>query len=435
MNALIDIGAWIVAVYKVLSQYNTDDPALDDLEAIITAGRTAELFSAVRSLGVIDHEKFEAHRKLAGLRPSNARRVLQIAVTKGDAYVDWSDDQPPVVKQFCFLRDSNDAVLEAAGSVFENLDSTPVARAVIEILRTTITAPRNVDTVTANVVHAGIQESAVTQALNLVCALRLTSTTEETQDGSQLIFNPYVFETGVVDVVRTLDSLDETERQHAQDILQYIQEQPGVPLPQNTDRRVLQVLIRIGLVDYSKITTIAGTTPAYFATAPQTWGVLAETGGPPLSKDLIDDSKLFLNSLRYGEYYSDPIRGKIKNAYWIVNALLRDGEIGVEKPVRAIGEDYPLVWSRGIINVVESRLHPGRYSMELRKRDIATAVRDVLLAQRILPTPKAHTAEAVEKARKFISPGAVRVEKELPPELKRYHDELVFGLRTLRKGR
>jgi hypothetical protein len=249
------------------------------------------------------------------------------------------------------------------------------------------------------------------------------------------LFNPYVFEGDVVDVVRTLDALNPTERQQAQDILRHIHEQPGVPLPASSDRRILHVLIRVGLVDYSKITTAASEQGVYFATAPQSWGVLAKTTGPPLSKDLIDDSKLFLNSLRYGEFYSDPTRGKIISPYWIVNALLRDGAVGVQKPVQAIGEDYPLVWSRGIINVVESRIYPGRYSMELLKRDIASAVRDVLIAQKILPRPKTPTAEEVERAGRFVSPGAVRVEKELPPELRKYHDELIFGLRTMRKRR
>lgn len=435
MNTLTDTGAWIVAIHKVVSQYNVDDPALDELESIIAAGRAAELFSAVRSLGSIETQKYEVHRKLAGLRPSLARIVVEAAAKNGDVEVDWSNDSPPVVTRFEFKTDSNAAVLTATGALFQRLDPTPVARAIIEVLRTTITAPSAVDDATANVIATGVPEASVVHAINLVCALQLINRTEETQSGSQLLFNPYVFEGDAIDVVRTLDSLNSTDRQHAQDILTHIHEQPGVPLPGTIDRRILHVLIKVGLVDYSKITTAASANGVYFATAPQAWGVLAETGGPPLSKDLIDDSKLFLNSLRYGEFYSNPSRGEIISPYWIVNALLRDGAVGVEKPVTAIGEDYPLVWSRGIINVVESRIYRGRYSMELLKTDVASAVRDVLSAQRILPRPKTPTPEEIERAGRFVSPGAVRVEKELPSELRKYHDELVFGLRTMRKAR
>jgi hypothetical protein len=215
----------------------------------------------------------------------------------------------------------------------------------------------------------------------------------------------------------------------------HVYNSPGVPLPGTTDTRVLKVLIDVGVIDFSKITTTNSVKGKYFPTAPNVWGVLTKTSGPELSQDLIDDSKLFVNSLRYGEYYSTGNRGKIKNPYWIVNALLRDGAIGTQTPATAIGEDYPLAWSRGIINVVESRVHPGRYSMELLKQDVASAVRDVLTSQKVMPTPSTPSAGDIERAGKFVSPGAVRVEKELPPELKRFHDELVFGLRIMKKRR
>jgi hypothetical protein len=71
--------------------------------------------------------------------------------------------------------------------------------------------------------------------------------------------------------------------------------------------------------------------------------------------------------------------------------------------------------------------------MELLKQDVASAVRDVISSQKILPTPKTPSAADIQRAGQFVSPGAVRVEKELPPELKHYHDELVFGLRIMKK--
>jgi len=101
MNSATDIGAWIVAISKVLSQYNTDDPALDELEAIITAGRAAALFSALRSAGVVQQEKYEIHRKLAGLKPSIARRVVETAARTGYVSVEWTSDTA-VERRLCF---------------------------------------------------------------------------------------------------------------------------------------------------------------------------------------------------------------------------------------------------------------------------------------------------------------------------------------------
>ena len=73
--------------------------------------------------------------------------------------------------------------------------------------------------------------------------------------------------------------------------------------------------------------------------------------------------------------------------------------------------------------------------MELLKRDVVSAVKDVITTKKILPTPDLPSPEDVERAGRFVSPGAVRVEKELAPSLKHYHDELVFALRIMKKKR
>jgi hypothetical protein len=431
-NAQRDIGAWIVAVYKVLSQYNSDEPALDPLEAIIKAGRAAEIFSAVRAASKINGERFEIHRKLARLRPSEGKRIIEFAVELGYANVEWTSNVPPEVGTFEFLVDSNDRVLEAAGAIFERLEPTPVASAVLGMLQSTLALPKTWEVVVNE--FGSFPEKVVNDAIRLAAGLKLVSVTSETEAGSPLIFNPYVFEGGeAVEIFSVLDSLGAADRQQAQDIVNHVYQSPGVPLPANSDRRILTLLVRLRIIDFSKITTSNAKKGAYFPTAPNAWGVLTKTSGPELSQDLIDDSKLFINSLRYGEFYSTPSRGKIMSPYLIVNALLRDGAIGSQRPATAIGEDYPLAWSRGIINVVESRLHPGRYSMELLKRDVAAAVKDVLSTQKVLPTPDMPSPSDIERAGRFISPGAVRVEKELPPELKQCHDDLVFGLRIIRR--
>ena len=69
------------------------------------------------------------------------------------------------------------------------------------------------------------------------------------------------------------------------------------------------------------------------------------------------------------------------------------------------------------------------------KRDVAEAVGEVLKQKAFLPSGHVATEDEVERAGRFTSPGAVRVEKKLPEKLKGFHDELVLGLRTMRKGR
>jgi hypothetical protein len=154
-----------------------------------------------------------------------------------------------------------------------------------------------------------------------------------------------------------------------------------------------------------------------------------EKGG--LSKDLIDDSKLLLNSLRYGQLYSPSGRGRISSPAVLVNALIDRGQVG---PATAIGEDYPLPLARGIVNVTESRLHRGRFFMELRKVDVAESVRDVLEQNVILPAGQVPTPEALQRGGGiFQPPDHTRMKKQLPSELLEARDSLAFELRTYRK--
>lgn len=169
------------------------------------------------------------------------------------------------------------------------------------------------------------------------------------------------------------------------------------------DAKIVKLLIKVGLIDYSKITTLKSSADRYFPTAPHIWGVFTKSSGNELSDDLIDDAKLLLNSFRYGQFYSDSSRGRIKDPSWIVNALIRYGAIGTVTPATAIGTDYPLALSRGIVNIVESIIYPGRYSMELMKLDVAEAVRDVLDKNAILPKQEIPSAEDLERAGQFFT--------------------------------
>ena len=90
MKVTTEEGAWVVAIHKVISRWNLDDASFDPLEAIITAGRAADLFSATRSLGAIKSDVFEKYRKLSLLKPSQAKTVLKVAEAAGHVEVQWN---------------------------------------------------------------------------------------------------------------------------------------------------------------------------------------------------------------------------------------------------------------------------------------------------------------------------------------------------------
>jgi hypothetical protein len=429
------VGAWVIAANKVLSKFNTDDPAFEPFEAIILAGRAGELFSATRSMGKVDGLRFESHRKIVKLKQRDARDILKEAEQLGLVDVDWPTASDRTVESFTFRLDSKESVLQATGSLFGNIKPSNVSRAMIDALGMTLHLPQRLDAVRSKLGSRGYGEDEVTLAIKASRDFGLLALTEETERGDSLLFNPKAFEDNAEDVYTAMNGLKPTQKQQAMDLLNFVTSNPGVPIPNSTNSEVLALLVRLGVVDYSKITTRQTRKGVYFPTTPYIWGVFDKSAGNALSTDLVDDSKLLLNSFRYGQYYSQPGRGQIQNPFKIVNALVRDGAIGVQTPATAIGEDYPLALSRGIVNIVESKIYPGRYSMELLKADVAVAVKEVLKDNTILPQERNPTEEELDRAGQFLAPSAVRVETELPPALKQCHEEMIFNLRTMRSKR
>jgi hypothetical protein len=217
----------------------------------------------------------------------------------------------------------------------------------------TVDIPQRSEDLKNRMISSQIPEADADCAIQLSEVLELVTVTRETDDGQTVVLNPYLFQGTPDDTNRLLMALSNEDQDLAHKILTHVRTSPGIPLPTEMLGSVLNLLIKVGLVDLSKITTSTSDTGRVFPTAPNAWGIFT-AGGKSLSTDIIDDAKLFLNSLRYGQYYSQSSRGKIINPVWIVNKLLREGAVGTQVPATAIGYDYPLALSRGIVNIVES---------------------------------------------------------------------------------
>ena len=234
------------------------------------------------------------------------------------------------------------------------------------------------------------------------------------------------------DTEKILSALNNVSAEKALELLERVKNNPGVPLPKKTDQTVLKVLVRAGLIDQSGIQVRGSTRVREFPTLPHLWGVFqAGAGKSKLDNDLVDDAKLFLNSIRYGEFYSPPSRGQIWDPALLVSKLISRGEIG---PASAIGSDYPMPLSRGIVSIVESRIKPGRFHMQFRKKDVAQSVLDMLEQGSVLASPEEADDRLLGTTGQYHSPELVRINQKLPSTLQNVQDELAFLLRSHRKN-
>ena len=279
----------------------------------------------------------------------------------------------------------------------------------------------------------GFSAEAISSAIDHLTNLGLLSRTRETENGYPIISNPYAFRSLGKNTNLILSALNEVRAERAIELLEYVKNNPGVPLPQGTDQNVLTVLINVGLIDHSGIKVYGAGKMREFPTIPHLWGVFSTAfGNATLDNDLIDDTKLFLNSIRYGEHYSHQGHGKINDPVLLVDRLISRGEVG---PATAIGSDYPLPLSRGIVSVVESRIYPGRFHMQLRKRDVARSVLDVLQQGTVLRSSRNANKGLLDTSGQFQAPETVRVARRLPSNLQKATEELAFQLRSYRKNR
>ena len=428
-------GAWILVAFKAFDGYDISSPVFDDYEALISAARGANFFSSLRAQPNITFDLFDKSRRLSRL--SRAEASLCISELEKLRFLDVLgplDESADVAVSIIRVLDADKtSAYRAASGLFASRASTPQARAALAILQLTSTLPLPKGYLIAEVGRRfSIDTSAPEAALKVLIACGVIQETTETESGEHLLINPAVFQDPSIESFKLLDNLSKSERDMALSILGHVTENPGMPFTPLHERRIVDVLVKAGLIDLSGIRVAAGGVSKEFPTTPSAWGILSLTGfSAPVGNDVIDDAKVLFNSFRYGELYSRPARGRITQPIVLVRALINRGQIG---EATAIGEDYPLPLARGIIGVTESRLKPGQFYMELRKRDVAEAVLDVL-SDHVIVGPASQQILGRPDGEAFDAPEVLRAKRAVPTGLESMVEGIAFSLRTMRNGK
>lgn len=427
-------GAWLVATYKGFSEFNLYEPAFHQYETTILAARAAQFLSAISQLGRVKASELEIRQKLSRLKPSETLPLLRKLAELGLLEIEWRTPEESEVQYVAVTNTSRRWVFESTGKLFYALNPSEQEQASLLALDLTASTPLPV-TVLHNEItkRAGFSRSSVSAAVDHLTDCGLLNQTQETEQGNQVISNPYAFRSMGEGAYKILSKLSEISPEKALELLELIKNNPGVPLPADTDQNVLEVLISTGLIDHSGIRVRSAAKIREFPTIPHLWGVFeTDKNKTEFDQDLVDDAKLFLNSVRYGQFYSPSGRGRINDPIVLVDKLISRGEVG---PATAIGSDYPLPLSRGIVSIVESRIRPGRFHMQLRKKDVAQSVLEILEQGTILDSHAQVDEGLWGTSGQYQAPETVRVARKLPSKLQKVTDELAFELRSHRMKR
>ncbi len=364
-------GAWLINASRHLTRVSSTHPGLVDFENTMAAGQCGSLL--VRLSGDVPEDSLSAKRvealaRACGLNRATTKEHLNVLRSMGA--VDWNDD----ATEYRVLACSRDRALRTAAEIFRLAVPQGKDARLPELLEFCLQRPRFAEEIKA-VFAPTIPEGDIDHLLDLVANFRVLG--RRMVGGKRLYFNAYQFGDNAEKIGRALQAFNAAERGELDDLLGEVRLRPGLPSSSlRVSDKVVKMAVGLGLVETNSVNSPAGT--AEFFTAPLLAppSVGKETGH--LEDDVFHHAKILLASLRYGETYSTPGRGRIIDPGWIVGGLLSRDEVG---PCTAIGEDYVLLEKEGVIRTNRALDRPGKqYAMSLRRREPAEMVLSLLEA-------------------------------------------------------
>ena len=269
-------------------------------------------------------------------------------------------------------------------------------------------------------------EETADKALQLAKAFKLVSAMGVV--GEEILYGPHVWSELHHKAPQALKSLDDTDREvllHLVNRVRYSQGYPETLLTHEASRNgavhLVQLAIGIGLFNRTELYMADGSKRA-FLTTPHFYSDLAGEFG----EDMCDRVKIFLDSIRNGQYFGSLRTGKILDPQLLLSALLNRGQVG---PATAIGTDYIVAEKAGIIRV-HREANGNKANMELGQTDTVRKVLEVVSSGTMEPGSRRMEFNHLADGRSFISVEQGRAEfGEVSGELADLEYEVMKNLR------
>jgi hypothetical protein len=367
MSSLEDhtTGKWLISVHKHLEDFSSS-PELTYFDSTVRAAQCGRFLALIRKKEFISSE-----RELIGMArgiqvaPLDLKRIILPELERrGLIIVDRSqDDEVTQVREFA---PSEQEILEETANIWESFGPQDEERITVHALELCSILPMGKGSLEARLEQMGFRHEQISTSLSLQRAFELVKEERFPGDRESTFYNEYIFRENIERVVRYLRRLDVVGRQTLEQLIKQIRLKQGLPLDdlQGIPNPMLHAARTTGLLDVTRIRTTTGG-EQLFAFTPHfyTFGARQDD----LIQDTWDEVKLFVANIVYGNRFAPVSTGRIQDPIVLVEALLRNKEIG---PATAIGRDYPLLETHGIIQTRPSRMHSSRYYMQLVKDDV-----------------------------------------------------------------
>ena len=410
-------GAWVIHhSQKTASTLNgaAEFPALD------AAGKAAALLSqmAATSQATLDKSWVSALAKAAGLSRIEQPELLRILERR--RLIEMSAEGDVEI-----LGLTSRATVQHAAEIFEEQDPSPEERLSIVLAEMTSAAPMP----QAQLVEFISDEFKIgtPQCHELLVQSETVGFVDaEGQSADKLYFNGNLFRRdNLAKVRRVLNSLSGAEQAKVAELDEKLARCGCLAVGMveaNLGKPLFEKLRAAGMYDVNHVANLSG--EYGFVTRPAAFHKFND----PLVDDAFDLAKALVAALSYGMTQSAASRGRIEMIGALLRKLINGYSVG---PATAIGEDYRVLETKGVIRVT-----PGAsfgYMMRLLKRDVGEMALNVLITGEAAstnvvdrPLPGTMTGYAgPEKTRSAFR----RKQKEVPVS-RRGIEDVLQALRT-----
>lgn len=383
---------------------------LDDAELLLGVSRHLSTYAISSAHAALDSLQFagqvyELAWRLRGAPLSSVARVEAIAQEARIGRRQLLREVLPALEQLGWVRqnfnDSSDLVsvdaiippaedlMTSVGMLLDIVMATAVQRAALALLRATSLQP--LEESSALGAAADFGEESAREALRHLISIQLVRQTRS-DDGRVVVFNPNVWVGGDEELTNAaLRAEDAGARAHVGALLEEVSQSPGIPEGHvtSTERRWIDFAVSMGLVQRSMVQTSGGD-EQHFLFSPH-------LGRDPFGAAAHDPSghvRQLVGSMIYAATFAS---WRLHSPAAFLYTLIRNGIAG---NVPQIGQDYPMLETAGIIEVVRGTWSDS-YSMRLLQADVAESALNILDSRGQTRVPSTELGTALGDQRSY----------------------------------
>lgn len=367
-------GYWAIATQKHLKAYAIDSPNMDEVDSLSIAGKAGRFLGTIRGNKQLNNqEKIKKMGNIVGIQPTELNSIILPHIVKAsEGKIEAKFDAMGRIigiEEYIF---TNEEVMEIAGKIFEQQEPSNMQRISIDIMDETKKLPYYQHEIIQKMMEGGFREEDIRKSIMIQEYFKLITKVSKSKNDNPIISNEYVWGRNHEKIAMAIADIDIVSKDNLKEIIEIVRNNQGYPLDKlkNIDINILNLAKKVGMINATTIRT-SRQVAKDFGFSPNMIEPLT------YNDDILDDVKLLLASIRFGENYTQ--YSTIEDSAKFLRSLIRYGDIG---PHDANGTDYTLLEKKGIVRVVNksksvySRYYQGYvnktgYCLELVKKDVA----------------------------------------------------------------